>query len=150
MTSSVHIALNLAEEWPAVARLADTLREAAAAAVRTQAESPSGEIEITFVKDAVMRDLNRRYLHRSGSTDVIAFELGEDGALAGDVYVAPEVAARTAAELGISEDEELVRLVVHGVLHVLGHDHPEGEDRYASPMFRLQEELVGRLTRGIS
>jgi probable rRNA maturation factor len=65
------------------------------------------------------------------------------------VYVAPEVAARTAAELGISEEEELVRLVVHGILHLLGHDHPEGDDRYASPMFRLQEELVGRLTRGI-
>ena len=39
-----------------------------------------------------------------------------------------------------------MRLLVHGVLHVLGHDHPEGEDRYGSAMFRLQEELVDRLT----
>jgi probable rRNA maturation factor len=56
------------------------------------------------------------------------------------------VAARTAVELDIPEGEELVRLLVHGVLHVLGHDHPEGEDRYGSAMFRLQEELVERLT----
>ena len=96
-----------------------------------------------------MRDLNLRYLGRSGSTDVLAFDLGDEGVLTGDLYVAPEVAARTAAELGISEEEELVRLVVHGILHLLGHDHPDGDDRYASPMFKLQEELVGRLTRGI-
>jgi rRNA maturation RNase YbeY len=146
---TVRIVLNLTENWPAVAGIAATLSEAAKAALRTTPEPPSGEIGITFVTDVVMRELNLRYLGRSGSTDVIAFELGDDGVLIGDVYVAPEVAARTAAELGISEEEELVRLVVHGILHLLGHDHPEGDDRYASPMFRLQEELVGRLTRGI-
>lgn len=147
---TIRIDLNLVEEWPTVARLVDTLREAAAAAADSVPRAPGGAIEITFVTDAVMRELNRRYLARSGSTDVLAFELGEEGALTGDVYIAPEAAARAAAELEIPESEELVRLVVHGVLHVLGLDHPEGEGRYASPMFRLQEELVGRLTKGMS
>ena len=51
-------------------------------------------------------------------------------------------ASRQAREYEISLDEELVRLVIHGVLHVLGHDHPEGSDRFTSPMFKLQERLV--------
>ena len=65
----------------------------------------------------------------------------------GDVYIAPEVAADHATELEIEASEEVLRLVIHGVLHVLGHDHPEGEDRQSSAMFRLQEELLGRLQR---
>ncbi len=56
-------------------------------------------------------------------------------------------ARRQAAELGVPLDEELVRLAVHGTLHVLGHDHPEGPGREESPMFALQEALV-RAIRG--
>ena len=61
------------------------------------------------------------------------------------MYVAPEVARRSAKELEISEAEELVRLVIHGTLHVLGHEHPEGDDREGSPMYRLQEALVDQV-----
>lgn len=65
--------------------------------------------------------------------------------LVGDVYVCPEAARRAAAEPeGPDLEQEMVRLVVHGTLHVLGHDHPEGEDRWESPMYRLQETLVER------
>ncbi len=112
----------------------------------TAERTVEGEIGVSFVSEEVIRELNRRYLGRTESTDVIAFQLGEAEELLGDIYIAPEVAARTAVELGIPEEEELVRLLVHGVLHVLGHDHPDGEDRYGSAMFRLQEELVERLT----
>jgi probable rRNA maturation factor len=61
----------------------------------------------------------------------------------GDVYIAPDVARRNAKAEGTGVREELMRLVVHGVLHVLGHDHPdEGEARYASPMWKRQERLL--------
>lgn len=143
---SLRIQLNLAEEWPVAARIRPALERAASAAAATAERAVEGEIGVSFVSEGVIRELNRRYLGRAESTDVIAFQLGEAEELLGDIYVAPEVAARTAGELDIPEEEELVRLVVHGVLHVLGHDHPEGKDRYGSPMFRLQEELVGRLT----
>ena len=63
----------------------------------------------------------------------------------GDVYVGADQALRQAGEYGVPVAEELVRLTIHGTLHVLGHDHPEGPERVGSPMFRLQESLVGQL-----
>ena len=65
----------------------------------------------------------------------------------GDVYVAPGAARVSARANGIGVREEIIRLVVHGTLHVLGHDHPEGAARTRSPMWRAQERLVSRLTR---
>ena len=62
----------------------------------------------------------------------------------GDVYIAPEVARRNAREHGCGLREETARLVVHGVLHVLGHDHPDGEERTDSTMWRRQERLLAR------
>jgi rRNA maturation RNase YbeY len=139
----------MTEIWPATASLRPVLEKGAATALETADRPVSGEIEVSFVAEDVIRELNRRYLNQSGSTDVIAFDLGDGAELIGDVYIAPEVAARNAEELGIPEAEELIRLVIHGVLHLLGHDHPEGETRLASPMFRLQEELVQRLTGAV-
>jgi probable rRNA maturation factor len=89
-----------------------------------------------------MRELNRRYLGKDRPTDVIAFTLGEGGDLVGDVYLGVGQARRQADELGIPLGEELARLAIHGTLHVLGHDHPEGPDRELSPMFELQERLL--------
>jgi probable rRNA maturation factor len=86
--------------------------------------------------------LNERFLERAGPTDVLAFSLGDAVDVVGDVYVGFEQASRQAAELGISLAEELVRLTIHGTLHVLGHDHPEDAGRDASAMFVLQEQLV--------
>lgn len=114
--------------------------------VRAALESESvaeGEISLTLLDDAGIRELNRRYLDRDHATDVIAFPLYEpDEPVVGDVYLGLDVARRQASDLGIPVDEELLRLAVHGTLHVLGHEHPEGEDRDASEMMLLQEELV--------
>lgn len=100
------------------------------------------EVSLTLLADAEIRELNRRYLGHDRPTDVIAFTLGGPEDLVGDVYVGVEQARKQAEELGISPSEELLRLAVHGTLHVLGHDHPEGEERYTSPMFEQQERIV--------
>lgn len=143
---SVELHLNGLDTWPHLLPLAPSLRRAARAALATAAP-PAGELSITFVPDDEIARLNREWLGREGATDVIAFALdGEE--LAGDVYIAPDTAARNAAVLEIGAEEELLRLVVHGTLHVLGHDHPDGEDRYEAPMFALQEELLRGLTDG--
>ena len=63
------------------------------------------------------------------------------------MYLGFEQASRQAADLQVPLEEELLRLVVHGTLHVLGYQHPEGEDREMSEMFRLQEELVSAVMR---
>ena len=94
-------------------------------------------IDITLLSAVGMRRLNRRATGRRGVTDVIAYALPQpDGSLLGDVYICPAVAGSR---------EELVRLAVHGTLHVLGYDHPEGAGRTRSRMWRLQERYVRRL-----
>lgn len=102
----------------------------------------AAEISLTLLDDEGIGGLNRQFLGKDRPTDVIAFALGADPRLLGDVYVGVEQARRQAEELGVAFEEELVRLAVHGTLHVLGHDHPEGIERTESPMFALQERLV--------
>ncbi len=105
-----------------------------------------GDLSITLVDDEGIQALNREYLGRDRPTDVIAFALHKEGEpLVGDVYLGHQQALRQARETGISAEEELLRLAVHGTLHVLGYDHPPGDDRWSSPMFRRQEEVVARI-----
>ncbi len=102
-------------------------------------------VSVTFVTDREMAALNWKHLRHRGPTDVISFgfaSVGGKGPLVGDVYIAPAVARRNAAAHGSGVREELMRLVVHGMLHIAGHEHPEGETRYASPMWRRQERLL--------
>lgn len=116
-------------------------------AVRAVAESEEivrGEISVTFVGIPAISALNERHLQQTGPTDVIAFNLGEPDAPIGDIYVCPDVAADSAAQLGIDLREELLRLVVHGALHVAGHDHPQGPERAQSEMFQRQEAILAR------
>lgn len=103
----------------------------------------AAEISIALVGDDEIASLNEEYLSHDGPTDVISFALNEAGEPPlGDVYVGVEQALRQAAEYGATPAEEVLRLAVHGTLHVLGYDHPEGADRAGSEMFARQEELL--------
>ena len=120
------------------------------AVLRACAAEGRGDVEVSLalLDDDGIRDLNRRYLGKDRSTDVIAFALagGAEGEyLVGDVYLGFEQAVRQAEELGVPLDEELARLAIHGVLHVLGHDHPDGPEREHSAMFVLQERVLREL-----
>ena len=75
-------------------------------------------------------------------------EEGEE--MVGDVYVGVDQARRQAAEFGATPAEEVLRLAIHGTLHVLGYDHPEGEERAGSEMFGVQEELLRAFLRSQS
>lgn len=102
-------------------------------------------LSVAFVGRRRIRTLSRRYLSRDHETDVIAFALsGAPGVVVGDVYVAPDVAAVAARRYGVPARDEVRRLVVHGVLHVLGYDHPDGPARTLGPMWALQERLLRR------
>ena len=111
-------------------------------------ERRDAAVSVTFLGPARMQALNRDYLGHDRPTDVIAFGLEQPGeGLVGDVYVCRAVAEREARRRGIGLRQELVRLVVHGTLHVLGWDHPDGAERERSPMWKRQERYVTRLGR---
>ena len=104
------------------------------------------DVMVTFLGPTRMRALNREHLGHDRPTDVISFALPTpEGRLVGDIYICRAVATAQARTLGVPVREELIRLVVHGTLHVLGYDHPAGEARTRSPMWRRQERYVRKL-----
>jgi probable rRNA maturation factor len=123
----------------------DAARWAALAEAVLRAERASGELTLTFVDPAEIASLNAEHMGVDGPTDVLSFpldapafiepggsvRLGETPVLLGDVVVCPSVAAIAAPDHGGSLDDELALLVVHGILHVLGHDHAEPDETAA-------------------
>ncbi|HZA78614.1 MAG TPA: rRNA maturation RNase YbeY [Acidimicrobiales bacterium] len=126
-----------------------------------EAEGVSGDAELAllFVDEATITGLNRRFMDSDGPTDVLAFPIDDPAAtppaepgtsdhgplLLGDVVVCPTVAQRQAPEHAGTYDDELALLVVHGVLHVLGHDHAEADE--AARMQARERELLDRFHR---
>lgn len=131
-----------AEGLPERAAL-EVLLERAVRAVLDAHGIERAEISVALMDDAAIAELNRSYLGHEGPTDVISFELGaaKDEPI-GDIYIGWEQALRQAAEFAVSPREELARLAVHGTLHVIGYDHPEGEEREQSEMWEQQEAIV--------
>lgn len=128
----------------------ERVREIVRAVLRS-AKVRDALISVTFLSSRRIAAMNRTRLGHAGATDVISFGLAPDHAGApviGDIYVAPEVAGDNARAHGVTVREELTRLVVHGTLHVLGHEHPDGDGRTRSAMWKTQERLVVRLAGG--
>jgi probable rRNA maturation factor len=123
------------------------IKKAAAATLKAEGVKDA-MLSITFLGRGAMSELNRRYLGHSGPTDVISFGLGRHGRrgpVVGDIYICPEIARANAKRQGVSSQEELLRLVVHGTLHALGYDHPDGVTRTQSAMWRRQERILARV-----
>jgi len=84
---------------------------------------------VVFVSDRAMRDLNRRWRGKVGTTDVLSFPAGQEefekdeGLSLGDVVISVEQAARQAAEHGLDFENEVEQLILHGLLHLCGYDH---------------------------
>ena len=111
-------------------------------ALRTEGIT-GGELHLVFVDEATMAELNEAHMGVTGPTDVLAFPLdGPDEhsvggpVLLGDVVVCAPVAARNAPD---RVDDELALLVVHGVLHVLGHDHVDDDETH---LMREREQAL--------
>ena len=105
-------------------------------------------VGLRFVSLREMEALNQRYRGKRRPTDVLSFESstklqvarGETGKELGDIVVCPSYAKKEAARRGLSWREELIRLMVHGVLHLVGYDHATQKDE--ARMFVLQERCV--------
>ena len=119
---------DLPVEEAGLARLAEEVLEGE--------DAPEGELTLSFVSSDEIGELHQRYAGEAGPTDVLSFPMGEDGLL-GDVVVCPAEARRNNADL----EAELRLLVVHGTLHLLGHDHEEAVPRRR--MWARQERYSG-------
>lgn len=109
---------------------------------------PDKEISILFVDDREIRDLNDKYLKRNRPTNVISFPMAQGKfseitpQLLGDVVISVETAIKEARESGLSLEEEIAFLLIHGILHLMGYDHARGRRQ---PMEMVQERLFNRL-----
>lgn len=102
-------------------------------------------VSVTFVGRTAITRMNKRYLRHDGPTDVISFGMAREARgmpAVGDIYICPDVARTNAKRNGVRISEELARLVVHGTLHVAGHDHPGDETRTESEMWKRQERIL--------
>ncbi len=90
-----------------------------------------GELSIVLGNDMLLQDLNRRFLNKDRSTDVIAFPFGEEEGVWGEIYVSEDRAKDQALEYRVPFQEEFMRLIIHGVLHLLGYQDrtTESKDR---------------------
>lgn len=111
---------------------------------------PQAELCLKAVDEPTIAELNEQWMGKQGPTDVLAFPMDElrpglvneepqEGVL-GDLVVCPAVAERQGAAAGHSTEAEIELLTVHGILHLLGYDHAEPEEK--AEMFGLQGELL--------
>lgn len=102
------------------------------------------ELSIALVSDAQIKRLNKLYRNKDKPTDVLSFPIGEKvngWLILGDIVISVDTARRQAQELGYSLEEELKRLLVHGLVHLLGYDHElEGEEE--KKFFELEEFVL--------
>lgn len=108
------------------------------------AEKSSLDVTIVFARDATLRQLNRRYRRMDRTTDVLSFAIPavpEIAGAGGEIYISVPQARRQARRYRQSLTAELERLVVHGVLHLLGHDHKKPQE--AARMRKAENLYMG-------
>jgi rRNA maturation RNase YbeY len=110
---------------------------------------PFADVSLILVGKTRMQRLNRTYRKRDYATDVLAFPMQDASqspvAFVGDVVICVPVALSQASRFGNTPDGELLRLLIHGTLHLLGYDH-ETTEREAKRMTRKEQAIFHRLT----
>jgi len=110
-------------------------------------EKVKGDISVHLVGNARMRTLNKLHRAKDKPTDVLSFSAIEGmdmlhGQELGDIFLSPQYIKKQAADWGVSYKEEFMRMLVHGVLHVLGYDHIQEDE--AKVMFGKQETYLSK------
>ena len=103
------------------------------------------ELVIAFLNKPQARELNQRFRGKDYATDVLSFE-GQEKNQIGELVICPQVIRKQAAEHGLTQQEELGYMVLHGFLHLLGYDH-ETNAEDAQKMFALQDALFEKLRK---
>jgi probable rRNA maturation factor len=102
------------------------------------------ELSVLFCNNRYIKSLNTQYSNKDEATDVLSFTLGEKASggrfLAGDIVISLDALEENTRFFKVSEDEELRRLLVHGILHLSGYDHETNEEN--EPMLIEQEKIL--------
>ena len=104
-------------------------------------------VTVAFVSDRAMRELNRLWRHKQGTTDVLSFPVEQDefekmeGSSLGDVVISVEQAARQAKENGLTLEQEIAQLILHGLIHLCGYDHSTDDGEMNKLELRLRLRL---------
>jgi probable rRNA maturation factor len=106
------------------------------------------ELSILYCNDRFIRGLNARYRRRDEATDILSFPQENHGEqrgyyAAGDIVISVDTLVKNAEYFGVPADEELRRLLIHGILHLTGMDHRTNEE--SEPMLLLQEKILNNL-----
>jgi probable rRNA maturation factor len=133
-----------AGDWPAARTLKGYVAWALEAACRSVKPPAGAELAVTFTDDAHIRVLNRQFRRKDKPTNVLSFPAGPAGSvLLGDIVLAAETVSREADEQGISRRDHVIHLIVHGFLHLLGHDHEVEAE--ALVMERLETAILAAI-----
>ena len=102
------------------------------------------ELSITFIDDQRMRELNRAYRNINRTTDVLSFpqDEGPDYTLLGDIVISLDTARRHADSYGVTQHDEIKKLIIHGILHLLGHDHKKKKETQIMREKEMQLSLL--------
>lgn len=104
----------------------------------------AGVINIIFCRDDYLLDLNQRFLDRDTLTDVIAFDYSEDGEfISGDVFISYERIIDNALKFKLTTELELLRVIIHGILHLCGYSDASEEEK--SEMTALEDKYLSLL-----
>lgn len=87
-----------------------------------------GDISIIFCSDSYILDINQKYLHHDYYTDIITFDYCEGDRLSGDLFISVDSVRENAIEYGTEFKDELNRVIIHGLLHLIGYDDHTDED----------------------
>lgn len=138
----VKLKINFNKEVPAP--IDDNLVRQATQKIASAEPRIKGELEINIVSPAIIKKLNKQYRGKNSVTDVLSFAWQEDKKVKSDflgqIYICWARIKTQAKEWEVSEKEEFVRILVHGLLHLVGHDHIKKSE--AIKMFALQEAAV--------
>jgi len=109
------------------------------------------ELSVLFCNNRYIKSLNSQYRNKKEATDVLSFPLGETSPagrfMAGDIVISLEALEENTRFFSVSANEELRRLLVHGILHLAGEDH--ATNKAEEPMLKTQEKILAQLTEKI-
>ncbi|MGH1365109.1 MAG: rRNA maturation RNase YbeY [Calditrichia bacterium] len=122
--TTIEIMSNHPSYAPDLAGIADVTRQ-----IQNEMALSALELIIIFVEDSYLKDLHSTYLDDDSVTDIMTFNLSDDDEVEGEIYISIDRARDNATSFEVAEQEEICRLIIHGLLHLKGHDDETPEEK---------------------